>query len=212
MADYTKQIDLINSNHMDGGLQDTEAKIHISSNKIVTIPTTNFNTTVALQYDNNSNEIVFECDRYVDGHDLFNCSNIRIFWENPSAPENAEDMYKSGMYEASESRRPGENEIETFCFSWIIDASMTEYTGPINFQVVFLDLKESDNPDTADVTEYIVVYRWAANPVTHTNTNNYLRIGASLSNAKETSVTQTIIGVITSYDSLNSILKEVYQK
>lgn len=92
-----------------------------------------------VQYDHNSESISFECNRYIDGHDMMLCNVIRVEYLAVDVP---------GTYEVTDIKAVSGDKVR---FSWLVSANVTQKIGMVRFCIVFKCV------DT-DGTE---VYRWA---------------------------------------------------
>jgi hypothetical protein len=110
------------------------------------------------QYDHNSEYITFECDRFVEGHDLSLCDKVEIHYINQAAV----GRYSSrGVYEAVDLQVSNKDQSKVV-FSWLISQKATTYAGFLSFVVSFSCNDEGD-----------LTYRW------NTNVCNELKVGES---------------------------------
>lgn len=110
------------------------------------------------QYDHNSEYITFECERFVEGHDLSLCTAVRIHYIN----QTANGKYSSrGVYQADDLQINSADKTKVI-FSWLISEKATTYSGPLSFVVSFTCSDEGD-----------LTYRW------NTNVCSDLRVGES---------------------------------
>lgn len=104
------------------------------------------NKPVLIQYDNNSEVVTFEIDRYVEGHDLALSNKVEVHYNNLDA---AGRRSSKGLYEATDLRVNPDNKT-TVLVSWYISDKATQYEGSLNFVLSFSCLED-------DVYN---VYRW----------------------------------------------------
>ena len=104
------------------------------------------NKPVLIQYDNNSEVVTFEVDRYVEGHDLALSNKVEVHYNNL---DTAGRRSSKGLYEATDLRVNPDNKT-TVLVSWYISDKATQYEGSLNFVLSFSCLED-------DVYN---VYRW----------------------------------------------------
>lgn len=153
-TDYTS---LINDTGHSDVLVDAEQPIIINGfTRKCEIPE-KFNKQIGVVGDHKSNLVTFQCDRYIDGHDISACSMSFIKWQNlGSGTSNAYTIEDRTVLEADE------NKVQ---FHWEIESDVTTAPGSIKFQVCFLDYNEEGTK---------VTYRWNSNP------NSELSIGEGM--------------------------------
>lgn len=101
--------------------------------------------TKIMQYDHNSERFTFELPRFIDGHDMTLCNQIRIHFINAgSSKQQSKDVYP--VYDAEIS--PDSSSV--VIFSWLISQSATKYAGTLNFLIQFSCVEEDGT----------VVYSW----------------------------------------------------
>lgn len=102
---------------------------------------------VLIQHDHNSEHITFECDRFVEGHDLMLCDKVEIHYKN------IQDSRRSvkGVYPV-EDLKVSDSDNDKIKFTWIVSLNATTYNGPLWFAVTF---SCTDNGD--------ILYRWNTN-------------------------------------------------
>lgn len=104
------------------------------------------NKPVLIQYDNNSEVVTFEVDRYVEGHDLALSNKVEVHYNNLDV---AGRRSSKGLYEATDLRVNPDNKNKVLV-SWYISDKATRYEGSLNFVLSFSCLED-------DVYN---VYRW----------------------------------------------------
>lgn len=112
---------------------DTETHFVIDprTRRITTAQTSN-NTIV--QYDHNSERFTFEIPRYVDGHDMSECDEVRIHYRNGSP--NAV-LKASGVY-VPDDVSIDEDDNELLTFSWLLSSDTTQCVGFLYFSIQFV--------------------------------------------------------------------------
>lgn len=89
-----------------------------------------------VQYDHGSERFTFEIPRYIEGHDMLQCNDVDILWQNGSA---------SGKYSVDDFQVSPEDENIVIC-SWLISRESTQYTGTLQFQLRLSCVTETE-PD-----------------------------------------------------------------
>lgn len=102
---------------------------------------------VLIQHDHNSEHITFECDRYVEGHDLLSCDKVEVHYRNVM------DSRRSvkGVYPVADLQISG-TDPNKLVFTWIVSLNATNYNGPLLFVVAFSCTKDGE-----------ILYRWNTN-------------------------------------------------
>lgn len=153
-TDYTS---LINDIGHSDNLVDAERPITINClSRKIEIPQ-GFMTQVGVIGDHRSNQVTFQCDRYIDGHDIAACSLAYIKWQNQGA--GTADSY---IISDREVMATDENKIQ---FHWEIESDVTTAAGSLRIQIGFMDYDEKGT---------MVTYRWSSNP------NSDLSIGEGM--------------------------------
>lgn len=151
------------------GLIDQEQPIILNGiTRECTVPE-GFNTQVANAYDHKSNLITFECDRIIDGHDIFSCSQAFIKWENLGSET-------GDLYVISDREVISDSKIR---FHWAIEKKATQAAGALLFQICFLDLNEEGTQ---------LIYAWNSKPCTD------FSVGQSLFNKEIDGLEPDILG------------------
>ena len=93
-----------------------------------------------MQGDHNSERYTFEVPRYIEGHDMSQCTKIEVHYNNISKDKQSEsrDCYQCGIVQVS-------NDI--LLFDWVISRNATKYVGSLNFLVKFTCVDEDGNQD-----------------------------------------------------------------
>jgi hypothetical protein len=87
-----------------------------------------------VQYDHNSERFTFEMSRFVDDHDMSQCSKVEIHYLNVSGGRSElkhEDVYIVDDVQVS----PDSDNV--VIFSWLISSNATQYAGTLNFLIKF---------------------------------------------------------------------------
>ena len=121
--------------HIDK-IKDTETHFLINpETRAITNESAPNNTIV--QHDHNSERFTFEIPRYVDGHDMAECSEVRVHYRNSTST----NLVKTnGLYVCDDLAISPENE-DTMTFSWLLSSDATQYIGSLHFSVQFLCLE-----------------------------------------------------------------------
>lgn len=86
-----------------------------------------------MQFDHNSERYEFEMSRYIDGHDMSLCNDIRVNYINVSSTREGQS---NGPYVVRDMQIDP-NDDEKIVFSWLISRSCTKYPGTLNFTISF---------------------------------------------------------------------------
>lgn len=124
---------------------DVDKRIIVDGNTRV-MNITESNRPVLIQYDNNSEVVTFEVDRYVEGHDLSLSNKAEVHYNNIDVTGR---RTSKGLYEATDLRVSPDDKTKVLV-SWFISNQATEYEGTLNF-VLALSCLEDD---------VFNVYRW----------------------------------------------------
>lgn len=126
------------------------------------IENTNPKKTVIMQYDHNSERFTFELPRYIDGHDMLECTSVTVNVDNIEVVESEDD-------EAVEPRinsdapdmtdlRINPNDPEKVITSWLISRNSTQLAGILSFHIEFKCVDANGN----------VVYEWSTDAYSDT--------------------------------------------
>lgn len=119
---------------------------------------------VLMEGDHNSEVFTFEMPRYVDGHDMTKCNEVRIHYLNK--PDGTSPYFNKDVYEVSDLRVDPEND-ELVIFSWLVSGNATGYAGSLNFAIKF-----------SCVVNGVVQYKWG------TGVHSGLTVGMSIENGE----------------------------
>lgn len=100
-----------------------------------------------LQGDHNSERFTFRLPRYIDGHDMLSCNNVRIAYINAET-SGRDKKHATGVYLVSDLALDPSNTNTVIC-SWLISKNATVYTGVLNFMLIFSCMDDD-----------VVLYRW----------------------------------------------------
>lgn len=114
------------------GVYDTDARFSIDP---ITRAVKNESTTKlsVIQWDHNSERFTFECQRFIEEHDMSTCNVIEIHYVNIDA---ATKQQSKGLYEVEDMQIDPENE-NVITFSWLISSNATQLKGNLNFVISF---------------------------------------------------------------------------
>lgn len=102
-----------------------------------------------LQGDHNSERFTFKIQRYIDGHDMLSCDNVRVAYINAEV-SGRDKKHGTGVYLVSDLALDDTGNYVT-C-SWLISKNATMYTGVLKFMVIFSCMDGE-----------LVKYRWKTN-------------------------------------------------
>jgi hypothetical protein len=100
-----------------------------------------------IQFDHNSEVFDFEIPRFVDGHDMLQCNEVKVHYINIDAKSS--DKKNKGTYEVKDYGVL-ESNPNTAVFSWLISDNATQLVGVLNFLITFCCTENG-----------VVVYRWS---------------------------------------------------
>lgn len=108
--------------------------------------------TVIMQYDHNSERFTFELPRYVDGHDMLECTSVTVNVDNIEAivAEGEEPRINSDAPDMTDLRvHP--TDPEKVVSSWLISRNSTQLAGNLSFHIEYKCVDSEGN----------VVYEWS---------------------------------------------------
>ena len=117
---------------------------------------------VLIQYDHNSEHITFECDRFIEGHDLMLCDIVEVHYNNIGDSRHV----SNGVYPVEDLQVSSADDSKII-FTWVVSQMATVYTGKLAFVVAFTCTDEGD-----------ILYRW------NTRVNDDLEILSGISNSE----------------------------
>lgn len=83
--------------------------------------------------DHNSERITFECDRYIDGHDMFLCNVVSVHYFSANTP---------GLYDVDDLAIVSGDESKV-SFTWLVSSNVTQNVGKILFAISFRCVQDS---------------------------------------------------------------------
>lgn len=116
------------------------------------IENTNRKKTVIMQYDHNSERFTFELPRFIDGHDMMECTSVTVNVDNIEAVESseAEPRINSDAPDMTDLQvHP--SDPEKVISSWLISRSSTQLAGVLSFHIEYKCTDSDGN----------VVYEWS---------------------------------------------------
>ena len=114
-----------------------------------------------IQYDHNSERYTFELPRYVEGHDMLKCNQVRVHYMNIST--NGKER-NNDVYEVVDLQLDPEDENYVLC-TWLISQNATQLIGSLSFLIHY-----------ACVIDGRVHYSW------HTAIFSGIKVGEGLDN------------------------------
>lgn len=116
------------------------------------IENTNRKKTVVMQYDHNSERFTFELPRYIDGHDMLECTSVTVNVDNIEVVEvdDVEPRINSDAPDLTDLQRHP-NDPEKAIVSWLVSRNSTQLSGILSFHIEFKCVDSSGN----------VVYEWS---------------------------------------------------
>ena len=110
---------------------------------------------VVMQYDHNSERITFELPRYIDGHDMLECTSVTVNVDNIEVVEfnegeEIESRVNSDAPDITDLRAHPSDPEKVVC-SWCISRNSTQLAGILSFHIEFKCVDSNGN----------VVYEWS---------------------------------------------------
>ena len=99
-----------------------------------------------VQYDHDSERFTFQMPRYVEEHDMMECSRIEVHYTNITRNKKQSN---SDVYIVNDLDRG--NDLDTIFFSWLISRNATQLVGTLKFSITFICLDEDGNE----------IYKWS---------------------------------------------------
>ena len=127
------------------------------------ITTPNSEKKILIQHDNNSERMTFECNRYIESHDLSLCNTIQVHYINLSSSGRQKS---NGLYEVTDLV-VDDTDATKIIFTWLISSDATEYEGMLEFLIKFACID-------GDLVE---TYSW------HTNISKSIIIAPGIENS-----------------------------
>lgn len=119
------------------------------------IENTNPKKNVIMQYDHNSERFTFELPRYIDGHDMLECTSVTVNVDNievieSDGEEPIEPCVNSDAPDMTDLRLHPTDPEKVIC-SWLISRNSTQLAGILSFHIEFKCVDSAGN----------VVYEWS---------------------------------------------------
>lgn len=119
------------------------------------IENTNRKKNVIMQYDHNSERFTFELPRYIDGHDMLECSSVTVNVDNIEVVESDSadviEPYINSDAPDMTDLRVHPNDPEKVISSWLISRNSTQLAGILSFHIEYKCVDSDGN----------VVYEWS---------------------------------------------------
>lgn len=119
------------------------------------IENTNPKKNVIMQYDHNSERFTFELPRYIDGHDMLECTSVTVNVDNIEVVESEGDQVVEPRVNPDApdmtDLRLHPNDPEKVICSWLISRNSTQLAGILSFHIEFKCVDSAGN----------VVYEWS---------------------------------------------------
>lgn len=109
-----------------------------------------------IQGDHRSERFTFEIPRYIEGHDMLNCNDVKIHYKNTDGKASHTII---GEYVVEDLKHYEFINDILFC-SWLIDGDATTYAGTLSFMFRFMCMNGETVEyawHTADNTEDVIV-------------------------------------------------------
>ena len=119
----------------DSKIQDTETHFIIDPTTR-TITNGFVGNNIIVQHDHNSERFTFEIPRYVDGHDMSECTEVRVNYRNSASS----GLSKTESVYICDDLAISDKDENTVTFSWLLSSATTQYIGFLYFSVVFICL------------------------------------------------------------------------
>ncbi len=118
--------------------------------------------TTLVQGDHNSERCTFDVPRFIEGHDMMQCSEIEVHYDNFEA---GTGNVSSDYYEVKDKQISPDDE-NVVIFSWLIIDTATKYAGTLEFSIKFKCVEDG-----------VSDYEW------NTLTNTDLNVGKGKNNS-----------------------------
>lgn len=118
------------------------------------IENTNYQKTVIMRGDHNSERFTFELPRYVDGHDMSLCNRVIVHFDNVG--DSIENIYSDVAY--MDDLRINPDKPDTVISSWLIRREATQIVGLLSFSLQYQCVEGDEvtyewNTDSCDEIE-----------------------------------------------------------
>ena len=111
------------------------------------ITNTNRKKTVVMQYDHGSERFTFELPRFVDGHDMLECTSITVNVDNIEDETGTMNSDAPDMIDL----RVHPNDPDKVISSWLISRNSTQLAGVLSFHIEYKCVDDDGN----------IVYEWS---------------------------------------------------
>lgn len=126
--------------------------------------------------DHNFERYTFEIPRYIDGHDMSLCNDIRVNYENISSSDRTN--ISPGPYKVSDVTVVEDKVV----FSWLLSGNTTKYAGTLQFSISFRCLNGTE-----------ILYTW------NTDTFKNITVSEVINNGSE-EVVETYTDILTEWE------------
>lgn len=142
MPDYTEQINMASTTEeLHSPVIDNDDVIIVNVEMRDFTFGAAFNTIIGVVGDKNSEIVSFKINRLIDGHDISECAEHKLFWRNVDTKK--EDAVALDV-------KISEDDEETVMLGWLIKEDVTEAPGKIEFALQISDFD----------TEGKTIYEW----------------------------------------------------
>lgn len=174
-------------------IEDNDSPIEIDAEtKEIMVPG-GFITEVAVVGDHNSNAITFLCPKLIENHNILECSQKFIRWENGQY----NGIFKITSDYINETER---DNVPCVKITWEIDKYVTIKEGPISFSICFRDV------DTDDDNNKKVVYQWSTKVCNNFSIGKGIRVtGVDFSPSEQDGE------IVINTEEFDKMLEEIYQ-
>lgn len=119
---------------------------HFIINPVSRLVTTKSDKLYVVQYDHDSEQFTFQVPRYVEEHDMSQCSRIEIHFTNITRNKKQQN---SGVYYVRTDDIT--SDYDTVFFKWLISRDATQLVGSLKFTITFICVGDDEN----------VSYQWS---------------------------------------------------
>lgn len=99
-----------------------------------TITNSSADNNIIVQYDHNSERFTFEIPRYIDGHDMSECTEVRVNYRNSAST----GLSKTDGWYICDDLAISETDDDKVTFSWLLSSTSTQYIGFLYFSIQFI--------------------------------------------------------------------------
>ena len=123
---------------------DSDSHFHIDP--VTRSITTKSDKLYVVQYDHDSEQFTFQVPRYVEEHDMSQCSRIEVHFTNVTRTKKQQN---DGVYFVR--KEDIINDYDTVFFKWLVSRDATQLVGSLKFTITFICVDEEDT----------VSYQWS---------------------------------------------------